>query len=46
MNAYTKSWEIGLLSMLPKTGDLSLPGNYNRGIMMLEIGHTIIAHIF
>jgi len=29
-------WEIGLLSILPKKGDLSNPGNY-RGIMMLEV---------
>ena len=36
------SWEVGLLSILPKKGDLSLPGNY-RGIMMLEVGYKIIA---
>ena len=38
------SWEVGLLSILPKKGDLSLPGNY-RGIMMLEVGYEIIGHI-
>ena len=38
------SWEVGLLSILPKKGDLSLPGNY-RGIMMLEVGYKIIGHI-
>ena len=37
-------WEIGLLSILPKKGDLSNPGNY-RGIMMLEVAYTIIANI-
>ena len=30
-----KEWEIGLLKILPKKGDLSLPVNY-RGIMLLE----------
>ena len=30
-----EEWEIGLLKILPKKGDLSLPGNY-RGIMLLE----------
>jgi len=38
------SWEVGLLSILPKKEDLSLPGNY-RGIMMLEVGYKIIGHI-
>ncbi len=38
------SWEVGLLSIFPKKGDLSLPGNY-RGIMMLEMGYEIIGHI-
>ncbi len=38
------SWEVGLLSILPKKGDLSLPGNY-RGIMMLEVDYKIIGHI-
>ncbi len=37
-------WEIGLLSILPKRGDLSNPGNY-RGIMMLEGAYKIVANI-
>jgi hypothetical protein len=37
-------WEIGLLSILPKKGDLSNPGNY-RGIMMLEVAYKIVANI-
>ena len=35
-------WETGLLAILPKKGDLSLPGNY-RGIMMLEVAYKIIS---
>ena len=42
--AVPKSWETGLLAVLPKKGDLSLPGNY-RGIMMLESSYKIIAVI-
>jgi hypothetical protein len=37
-------WEIGLLSILPKKGDLSNPNNY-RGIMMLEVAYKIVANI-
>ena len=37
-------WETGLLSILPKKGDLSKPGNY-RGIMMLEVGYKILGII-
>ena len=37
-------WETGLLKILPKSGDLSNPGNY-RGIMLLEIAYKIIAII-
>ena len=37
-------WETGILSILPKKGDLSLPGNY-RGIMMLEVAYKIVAYI-
>ena len=37
-------WETGILSILPKKGDLSLPGNY-RGIMMLEVAYKIVANI-
>ena len=37
-------WETGLLKILPKKGDLSLPGNY-RGIMLLESAYKIIAII-
>ena len=39
-----ESWAIGLLSILPKKGDLSLPDNY-RGITMLEVAYKIIAQI-
>ena len=37
-------WETGLLAILPKKGDLSLPGNY-RGIMMLEVAYKIVANL-
>ena len=37
-------WEIGLLTILAKKGDLSDPGNY-RGIMLLETAYKIIATI-
>ena len=39
-----EGWETGLLSILPKKGDLSLPGNY-RGIMMLETAYKIAGNI-
>ena len=35
-------WDIGLLKILPKKGDLSKPGNY-RGIMLLEVSYKIVA---
>ena len=35
-------WETGLLKILAKNGDLSLPGNY-RGIMLLEAAYKVIA---
>ena len=35
-------WEIGLLKILAKKGDLSNPGNY-RGIMLLEAAYKIVA---
>ena len=37
-------WETGLLTILAKKGDLSLPGNY-RGIMLLETAYKIVAVI-
>ena len=37
-------WEIGLLKILPKKGDLSKPGNY-RGIMLLEVVYKVVAKI-
>ena len=37
-------WETGLLTILAKKGDLSLPGNY-RGIMLLETAYKIVAII-
>ena len=40
-----ESWAIGLLSILPKKGDLSLPGNYYRGKTMLEVDYKIVAQI-
>ena len=39
-----EQFEIGMLKILPKKGDLSLPGNY-RGIMLLEVAYKIIAKI-
>ena len=39
-----EEWEIGLLKVLPKKGDLSLPGNY-RGIMLLETAYKIVTII-
>ena len=37
-------WETGLLKILPKKGDLSLPENY-RGIMLLETAYKIVSII-
>ena len=37
-------WEMGLLKILPKSGDLSQPGNH-RGIMLLEVGYKVVANI-
>ena len=37
-------WENGLLRILPKKGDLSLPGNY-CGIMLLEAAYKIVCII-
>ena len=37
-------WETGLLRILAKKGDLSLPGNY-RGIMLLEAAYKIVCII-
>ena len=37
-------WEIGLLRILPKKGDLSQPGNY-RGIMLLETAYKIVGNL-
>ena len=37
-----KEWLLGLLKILPKKGDLSLPDNY-RGIMLLEAAYKIVA---
>ena len=37
-----EEWQTGLLKILAKKGDLSLPGNY-RGIMLLETAYKIIA---
>ena len=39
-----KEWDIGLLTILPKKGDLSNPGNY-RGIVLLETLYKIVAII-
>ena len=36
-----QQWLKGLLKILPKKGDLSLPGNY-RGIMLLEAAYKIV----
>ena len=37
-------WDIGLLTIFPKKGDLSNPGNH-RGIMLLEAAYKICAII-
>ena len=37
-------WEVGILSILAKKGNLSLAGNY-RGIMMLECAYKIVANL-
>jgi len=37
-------WEDGLLKILPKSGDLSQPGNY-RGIMLLEVLYKVAGNI-
>ena len=37
-----RQWMTGLLRILPKKGDLSLPGNY-RGIMLLEAAYKIVS---
>ena len=37
-------WEISLLKILPKKGDLSQPGNY-RGIMLLEVAYKIVGNL-
>jgi len=39
-----EEWEMGLLSILPKKGDMHNPGNY-RGIMMLEVAYKIVENI-
>ena len=39
-----EEWNTGLLKILPKKGDLKLPGNY-RGIMMLEAAYKVVAII-
>ena len=38
-------WEKGLLVILAKKGDLSLPENYLSGIMLLEAGYKIVSII-
>jgi len=37
-------WDGGLLKTLPKSGDLSNPGNH-RGIMLLEVMYKVVANI-
>ena len=37
-----EQWEVGLLKILPKKGDLTKPGNY-RGIMLLEIVYKVVS---
>jgi hypothetical protein len=37
-------FNVGVLAILPKKGDLSMPGNH-RGIMMLEVAYKIMAII-
>ena len=38
---FPTDWNIGLLTILPKKGDLRKPGNY-RGIMLLESSYKVI----
>ena len=44
MAVWYRLWEIGLLKILPKKGDLSKPSNY-RGIMLLEVVYKTVAKI-
>ena len=37
-------FDVGVLAILAKKGNLRLPGNY-RGIMMLEVAYKVIAII-
>ena len=37
-------WNIGLLRLIPKKGDLSLPGNY-RGITLGEVSYKVVARV-
>ena len=39
-----EEWETGLLKILAKKGDLTLPGNYG-GIMLLETSYKIVATV-
>ena len=39
-----RAWEVGLLAILPKKGDLADAGNH-RGIMMLEVAYKIVSII-
>ena len=39
-----EEWEVGLLEILPKKGDLTQPGNY-RGIMLLETAYKIVGNL-
>ena len=44
MELAPEEWETGLLRILAKKGDLSIPGNY-RGIMLLEAAYKIVCII-
>jgi hypothetical protein len=37
-------WNVNVLKVLPKKGNLKLPGNY-RGIMMMEVACKIVCKI-
>ena len=40
--SHPSEWDVGRLVILPKKGNLHLPGNY-RGIMLLEVAYKIVA---
>jgi hypothetical protein len=37
-------WEVNVLKILPKKGNLKLPSNY-RGIMMMEVACKVVCKL-